>query len=89
MVIQSGMHSTETLNIAVTDTLLEAIDKTQLSIIIFFALSKAFDRIQHDTLLNKMMGLGLITELLIGSKATCPTDHNIFVFVLQHRRVLL
>ena len=57
---QSGnrkWRSTETLNIAVTDTLLEAIDKKQLSIIIFLDLSKAFDSVQHNILLNKIMDL--------------------------------
>ena len=52
---QSGnrkFHSTETLNIAVTDILLEAIDKQQLLIIVFLDLSKAFDSVQHDILLN-------------------------------------
>ena len=36
-------HSTETLNIAVTDLLLEAMDNKQLSIVIFLDMSKAFD----------------------------------------------
>jgi hypothetical protein len=48
---QSGnrkLHSTETLDIAITDILLEAIDKNQLSIIIFFDLLKAFDSVTWD-----------------------------------------
>ena len=64
---QSGnrkWHSTETLNIAVTDTLLEAIDKKQLSFIIFLDLSKAFDSVQHNILINKIMDLGVTTEVL-------------------------
>ena len=32
---------------------IEAIDKKQLSIIIFLDLSKAFDSVQHDILLKK------------------------------------
>ena len=71
MVIQSDTLPS-TLNIAVTDTVLEAINKTQLSIITLFALSKAFDSIQHDTLLNKIMDLGLITELLNWFKSYLP-----------------
>ena len=64
---QSGnrkLHSTETLNIAVTDILLEAIDKKQLSIIIFLDLSKDFDSVQHDILLKKIMDLGVTSEVL-------------------------
>jgi hypothetical protein len=48
---QSGnrkLHSTETLDIAITDILLEAIDKNQLSIIIFLDLSKAFDSVKLE-----------------------------------------
>jgi retron-type reverse transcriptase len=64
---QSGnrkLHSTETLNIAVTDILLEAIDKKQLSIIIFLDLSKAFDSVQHDILLKEITDLGVTSEVL-------------------------
>ena len=56
---QSGnrkLHSTETLDIAITDILLEAIDKNQLSIIIFLDLLKAFDSVQLE-ILSKNNGL--------------------------------
>ena len=43
-----GNHSTETLHVAVTDCLLEAMDNKQLSIIVFIDLSKAFDSVQHE-----------------------------------------
>ena len=42
-------HSTETLN--------EAMDKKQTSIVIFIDLSKAFDIIEHHTLLGKISRL--------------------------------
>jgi hypothetical protein len=48
---QSGnkntMHSTETLNIAVTDAILAAMDKKMLSALILMDLSKTFDSIDH------------------------------------------
>jgi hypothetical protein len=52
-------HSTETLNVAFTDALLEAMDKKQISIVVFIDLSKAFDSIKHDTLLEKISRLGV------------------------------
>jgi uncharacterized surface protein with fasciclin (FAS1) repeats len=52
-------HSTETLNVAFKDTLLEAMDKKQISIVVFIDLSKAFDSIQHDILLQKILRLGV------------------------------
>ena len=64
---QSGnrkWHSTKTLNVVVTDAQLEAIDKKQLSIIIFLHISKAFDSDQQDILLNKIMDLRVTTEVL-------------------------
>ncbi len=51
-------HSTETLHVAVTDSLLEAMDNKQLSIVVFIDLSKAFDSVQHETLLQKIRDLG-------------------------------
>ena len=52
-------HSTETLNVAFTDSLLEAIDKKQISMVVFIDLSKAFDSIEHHTLLGKISRLGV------------------------------
>ena len=55
---QSGnrkKHSTETLNIAVTDMLLEAMDNKQLSIVILLDMSKAFDSVDHNMLLQRIL----------------------------------
>ena len=52
-------HLTETLNVAFTDTILEAMDKKQISIVVFIDLSKAFDSIEHDILLEKISRLGV------------------------------
>ena len=40
-------------------TLLEAMDKKQISIVVFIDLSKAFDSIEHDILLEKISRLGV------------------------------
>ena len=48
---QSGnklLHSTETLNIYITDLLLEVMDKKEISALILLDLSKAFDSISHQ-----------------------------------------
>ena len=51
-------HSTETLNIATTDLLLEAMDNKQLSIVVFLDMSKTFDSVRHDMLLQRISNLG-------------------------------
>ena len=57
---QSGyrpLHSTSTCLIDVTNSLLQNIDKGQLTGMVFLDLSKAFDTIDHDTMLNKLQDL--------------------------------
>ena len=54
---QSGnrkYHSTETLNIMISDFLLDAMDNKRLSALILLDLSKAFDSISHSILLQKL-----------------------------------
>ena len=51
-------HSTETLNILLTDKILEAMDKTQITALVLLDLSKAFDSIDHARLLHKLSILG-------------------------------
>ena len=55
---QSGnrkSHSTETLNILVSDSLLDAMDNGRVSALILLDLSKAFDSINHTILLRKLV----------------------------------
>ncbi|RMX50692.1 hypothetical protein pdam_00013221 [Pocillopora damicornis] len=47
-------HSTETLNIYLTDCILEAMDRKKLTVLVLLYLSKAFDSIRHQKLLLKL-----------------------------------
>ena len=58
---QSGnkkLHSTEILNIFSTDTMLEAMDKKELTALVLLDLSKAFDSINHHRLLHRLANVG-------------------------------
>ena len=59
---QSGnkkVHSTETSLIKVTDEILTAIDSKKLTAVVLLDFSKAFDSINHQTLLNKLRNIGI------------------------------
>ena len=51
-------HSTETLNLMVTDHILKAIDDKKVTAMVLLDLSKAFDSICHSRLLDKMRSVG-------------------------------
>ena len=58
---QSGnkkLHSCETLNVTITDTL-EAMDVKKVTLVVLLDLSKAFDSIDNVTLLAKLQALGV------------------------------
>lgn len=58
---QSGFrkgHNTTTALIKVADDIREAIDKRELSLLILFDFSKAFDKVHHDLLLTKLKNFG-------------------------------
>ena len=59
---QSGnkkMHSTETLNVFISDTILDAMDKKKITALVLLDFSKAFDSIEHSRLINKLRLLGV------------------------------
>ena len=57
-------HSTETLNIMVSDHILEAMDQRSATALILLDLSKAFDSVHHPTLLSKLYQLGASPEVV-------------------------
>ena len=64
---QSGngkCHSTETALLHVTDDFLMAIDKSEVSVVVLLDMSKAFDSIRHDLLLQKLQSIGVASSSL-------------------------
>ena len=64
---QSGnkkRHSTETLNILMSDLALEAMDRKQVTALVLLDLSKAFDNIDHMSLLKKLCAMGTSKETI-------------------------
>ena len=47
-------HSTDTLHIFMSDTILEAMDQKQVTALVLLDMSKAFDSIEHGILLRKL-----------------------------------
>ena len=64
---QSGnkkRHSTETLNILTSDLALEVMDRKQVTALVLLDLSKAFDNIDHMSLLKKLCAMGTSKETI-------------------------
>lgn len=64
---QSGnkrWHSCETSVIETTDTILNAIDKKKLTAVVLLDMSKAFDSVNHDTLILKLQDVGISRDAL-------------------------
>ena len=69
---QSGyrpLHSTSTCLIDVTNRILQNIDRGRLTGMIFLDLTKAFDTIDHDVMLNKLLDLGFSDTALVWFRA--------------------
>ena len=68
---QSGyrpLHSTSTCLTDVTNRLLHNMDKGQLTGMVFLDLSKAFDTIDHDIMLKKLISLGFSDSAVLWFK---------------------
>jgi hypothetical protein len=65
-------------------------DNKQLSIIIFLDMSKAFDSVGHDMLLQRILNLGLLylLQCISGLKVTYPTDGSMLELEIPLRRLL-
>ena len=64
---QSGnrkFHSTKTALLCVTNELLQAIDDKKISVFMLLHMSKAFDSIRHDILLQKLYELSISSQSL-------------------------
>ena len=55
-------HSTETLNLFVTDTILKTIDKKNVTALILLDMSKAFHSVNHPILLHKLKCVGASSQ---------------------------
>ena len=69
---QSGyrpLHSTSTCLTDVTNRLLPNMDKGQLTGMVFLDLSKAFDTIDHDIMLKKLISIGFSDSAVLWFKA--------------------
>lgn len=64
---QSGFrsdHSTHTTLLGVTEDIRQAVDDRQITVLILFDFTKAFDTIPHETLLRKLYNLNLSDQAL-------------------------
>ena len=76
-------HSTETLNLFVTDTILKTIDKKNVTALILLDMSKAFHSVNHPILLHKLKCVGAsLHKPLNGLRATCQEENNMYVLDL-------
>lgn len=86
---QSGnrkLHSTETLNIFITDKILKRMDREEVTALVLVDLSKAFDSIDDVILFKNCNQLVSPDEQWIGSEATCHEEVNAYALDRRHRK---
>jgi Reverse transcriptase (RNA-dependent DNA polymerase). len=57
-------HNTQTALLCMTDNIRQAIDRRQLTVLVSFDFSKAFDKVDHGLLLTKMAKIGCSVSVL-------------------------
>ncbi|CAB4040460.1 Hypothetical predicted protein, partial [Paramuricea clavata] len=63
------LHSTETLNVFITDQILQSMDRKEVAALVLIDLSKAFDSIDHSILLVQLQTIGVSKSVLAWFKS--------------------
>jgi retron-type reverse transcriptase len=79
-------HSTEYAALEVVDRVLSDMDHGKLPIAIYIDLSKAFDTIDHDILVNKLNYYGIKGTPLKGLQVISPIVNNMFNMKTRYRK---
>jgi hypothetical protein len=77
------MHSKGTLNILVSDMILDAMYRKELTAVVLLDLSKAFDSIEHLLLLKKLHSMACLGKLWIGLRVTSQTELSLSGLLLK------
>ena len=86
-------HSTELANIELSDRIISALDKKQIPVTIYMDLLKAFDALDHDTLLKKTKLLWhfryssrMVSKPSVTQKSICGTKWRFVIANKNHDR---
>jgi hypothetical protein len=86
---QSGnrkLHSTETLNVFITDQIVQPMDRKEVAALVLIDLSKAFDSIDHSILLVKLQTMGVSKSVLAWFKSYLLGRSQIVYVLGRHCR---
>ena len=75
-------HSTETALLSVTDGILAATDRGEISLLCLIDLSKCFDVIDHELLLDKLTLLGVETPWFAALQQ--QATHRVYLLLMDH-----
>ena len=80
------MHSTETALINLSDNLFKAIDEKSASLLVLLDLSKAFDSLNHNLLLEKLRHLASKLQQFSGLAAIYLVDIKEYDMKIQSQK---